>query len=311
MASEIIKKGFVIRIKGSSYYVVSGKEEARCVLRGKFRLKGDPGEVLPVVGDNVQFRADERGGSADSAGMIVSVEERRSVFARSASRGKRKKKILGANLDYVFLIHSYRRPDLNLRLVDRMLVSAEYGGIEPVICVNKVDLCEDIEALERDMLLYSDMGYRVILCSAAEDRNIDVIRSMIKGRRSLMAGPSGSGKTSIISRLEPHLVFRIGGVSEKTGKGKHTTTHFELHPLSGGGYLGDTPGIREFGLDLVERNELERYFRDFRNYRGLCRFNTCVHDSEPGCAVKEAVEGGNISRERYDSYKKMLEDLSD
>lgn len=305
-----IEEGFVIRIKGANYYIVSEGSEVKCFLRGKFRISGDRDKILPVVGDSVKFRKQSNSKSVDYAGLIVSVEERKSVFARSISFGTRRKKILGANLDYIFLVHSVIEPVLSLRLIDRMIVAAEYGGIEPVICINKIDLSDDLGALKKELNLYVRMGYKVLFCSAIEGKGIEPLRELMKNKRSLMAGPSGAGKTSIISKLQPNLEFRIGRVSAKTGKGRHTTSHFELHPLSSGGYLGDTPGIREFGVNQIEKNKLHLYFRDFCNFPDDCRFSTCVHDHEPGCAVKEAVKDGEISEKRYDSYIKMLRNLS-
>ena len=310
MDSYELQDGFVIRIKGANYYVVSGGMEVKCFLRGKFRISGDRDSVLPVVGDNVKFRKQGHSGLDDYAGLIVSVGERKSVFARSVSSGARRKKILGANLDYIFLVHSVIEPNLNLRFIDRMIVAAEYGGIESVICINKIDLSDDLDMLKKEMDSYINMGYKVLFCSAIENDGLEPLRELMKDKRSLMAGPSGAGKTSIISRLQPHLELKIGRISAKTGKGRHTTSHFELHPLSSGGYLGDTPGIREFGVSQIEKNELHLYFRDFRDFISQCRFSTCIHDREPGCAVKEAVKNGKISGKRYDSYIRILRDLS-
>ncbi len=310
MNFDEIKEGFVIRIKGANYYIVSEGREVKCFLRGKFRISGDRDKILPVVGDSVKFRKQSNSKSVDYAGLIVSVEERKSVFARSTSFGTRREKILGANLDYIFLVHSVIEPVLSLRLIDRMIVAAEYGGIEPVVCINKIDLSDDLGALKKELNLYVRMGYKVLFCSAIEGKGIEPLRELMKNKRSLMAGPSGAGKTSIISKLQPNLEFRISRVSAKTGKGRHTTSHFELHPLSSGGYLGDTPGIREFGVNQIEKNKLHLYFRDFCNFPDDCRFSTCVHDHEPGCAVKEAVKDGEISEKRYDSYIKMLRNLS-
>ncbi len=305
-----IHEGFVIRIKGSNYYIISEGREVKCFLRGKFRISEDRDKILPVVGDTVKFRKQSNSKSGDYAGLIVSVEERKSVFARSTSFGARREKILGANLDYIFLVHSVIEPVLSLRLIDRMIVAAEYGGIEAIVCINKIDLSDDLGALKKEMNLYVRMGYKVLFCSAIDDRGVESLRELMKNKRSLMAGPSGAGKTSIISKLQPNLEFRIGRVSAKTGKGRHTTSHFELHPLSSGGYLGDTPGIREFGVNHIEKHKLHLYFRDFCNFPYNCRFSTCVHDHEPGCAVKEAVQDGEISEKRYDSYIKMLRNLS-
>lgn len=305
MKSEDIMKGLLIRIKGSDYYAVSEGEEYKCYLRGRFRIEGEG--KLPVVGDWITFRLNREKDSHQKTGLILSVEKRKSVFARSVSGGR--KKILGANLDYVFLIHSARNPDLNTRLVDRMIVGAENGGIEPVICVNKIDLVEDRSELRKTAEIYEKAGYKFLTCSARDGEGIDQLFSLMKGKISLMAGPSGSGKTTIISVIQPGLDIRIGKVSSRTGKGRHTTSHLELHQLSAGGYLGDTPGIRAFGVELVERNELQNYFLEFGEFRDNCRFNSCIHYREPGCAVKEAVQRSDIAPERYQSYIRMLEEI--
>ncbi|HMA76979.1 MAG TPA: ribosome small subunit-dependent GTPase A [Candidatus Krumholzibacteriaceae bacterium] len=306
-----IEEGFVIRKKGANYYVVSGDREVKCFLRGKFRISGDRDSVIPVVGDNVKFRKIEDSGSDDDVGLILSVGSRKSVFERSSRFGGGKRKILGSNLDYIFLVHSVTEPDLNLRLIDRMIVAAEHGGIEPVLCINKIDLSDDPEALKKEISPYINMGYKVLYCSVVEGRGIEEFRETLEGKRSLMAGPSGAGKTSIIARLQPELELKVGTVSSKTGKGKHTTSHFELHPLNSGGYLGDTPGIREFGINHIEKNQLQLYFRDFSDFRSSCRFSTCIHDHEPDCGVKRALEEGLISEKRYDSYIRMLKSLSE
>ncbi|MDZ7859435.1 MAG: ribosome small subunit-dependent GTPase A [Candidatus Krumholzibacteriota bacterium] len=305
-----IKEGFVIRKKGANYYVVSGGREVKCFLRGKFRISGDRDSVIPVVGDNVKFRKIGNSGSDDAAGLILSVGARKSVFERSSSFGTGRRKILGSNLDYIFLVHSVTEPDLNLRLIDRMIVSAEHGGIEPVLCINKIDLSDNPEALKKEMSPYMNMGYEVLFCSVLDGSGIEEFREILGGKRSLMAGPSGAGKTSIIAKLQPELELKVGTISSKTGKGKHTTSHFELHPLNSGGYLGDTPGIREFGINHIEKNQLQLYFRDFSDFRTSCRFSTCIHDHEPGCGVKKALKDGLISERRYDSYIRMLKSLS-
>lgn len=305
MNSEDIMEGLLIRIKGSDYYAVSEGEEYKCYLRGRFRIEGEG--KLPVVGDRITFRLNREKDSQQKTGLILSVEKRKSVFARSVSGGR--KKILGANLDYVFLVHAAMNPDLNTRLVDRMIVGAEYGGIEPVICVNKIDLVEDRSELRETAEIYEKTGYKFLTCSAREGEGIDQLFSLMKGKISLMAGPSGSGKTTIISVIQPGLDIRIGKVSSRTGKGRHTTSHLELHPLSAGGYLGDTPGIRAFGVELADKVELQNYFLEFEEFRDNCRFSSCIHYREPGCAVKEAVQRSDIAPGRYQSYIRMLEEI--
>lgn len=305
---ENTREGLLIRIKGSDYYVISDEDEFRCFLRGKFRVNGTG--TLPVVGDRLVFRVNRWEDSQEKTGLILSIKDRKSIFARAVSGG-RKKKVLGANLDYVFLIHAVRKPNLNTRLLDRMIVAAEQGGIEPVICINKLDLADRSTDLDRIKEIYSGIGYKFLLCSALHREGIEPLRSLMEGKISLMAGPSGAGKTTIISAIQPGLDIKIGKVSESTGKGKHTTSHLELHPLSGGGYMGDTPGIRSFGIELVKKNDLQDYFIEFSDYYNYCRFNTCVHHKEPGCAVKEAVESGEIASERYSSYIRMLGEIEE
>lgn len=309
MTSPTKSSGFIIRIKGADYFVSSGDREVRCSLRGRFRLGKGPEEVLPVVGDNVEFREEILRDSRGPSGLIVTIQPRNSLFARSDSSGKQKYRILGANLDFVFLVFSARQPRMNLRLLDRMLVAAECGGMEPVICVNKMDLPENADEAKKETADYRRMGYDVVFCSAISGMGLEDLRLRMEGNKSIMAGPSGTGKTSLVTALEPGIELKVRRVSSKTGKGRHTTTHFELHPLGDSGYLGDTPGIREFGIWGVSRKELAGYFRDFSEFIGGCRFSTCIHSHEPGCAVKGAVDDGSIAGERYESYLRILETL--
>ncbi len=303
--------GFVIRIKGSDYYVVSGGEEVRCSLRGRFRIVDSPEAVLPVVGDNVKYRREENRDSGGPTGLILTLLPRKSIFARGGPVGKKRYQVLGANLDFVFLVFAVREPTFNSRLLDRMLVAAGCGSMEPVICVNKMDLAASPDCIGYEMAPYGSMGYDVIFCSALSGQGLDRLRSTMAGKKSIMVGPSGAGKTSIIAALEPGTRLRIRDVSSRTGKGKHTTTHFELHPIRGGGYLGDSPGVREFGIWGVSRQTLGDYFIDFKPLVEHCRFAGCTHSHEPGCEVKNAVEDGSILRRRYESYLRILETLPD
>jgi ribosome biogenesis GTPase len=309
MADKDTSEGLLIRIKGSDHYVYDDGEEIRCSVRGKFRVgKGDAG-LFPVVGDEVEYRKEPLRDSGFPSGLITAVKPRRSLFARSETRGRKGYRVLGANLDLVFLVHSVKDPVLNVRLIDRMLTAAERDGIEPVIVINKTDLPFDEGELESLLEPYPEMDYPVVRASAVTGRGVDRLAGLMKGRSTMLAGPSGTGKTSLLSRIEPGIEARIANVSSSTGKGRHTTTHFELHRLSSGGWLGDSPGIREFGIWGVEKETLGEYFRDFQPYLGCCRFNTCTHSHEPGCAVKEAVGDGAVSGARYESYLRILESI--
>ena len=309
MKEKATAEGLLIRIKGSNHYVYDSDEEIMCSVRGRFRIGRGDTEVLPVVGDVVEYRREPQRDSGGPTGLITAVKPRRSLFARSETGGRKGYRILGANLDFVFLVHSVKDPLLNVRLIDRMLTAAERDGIEPVIVVNKTDLLGDDTELALVLAPYPDMEYAVVRTSVVTGEGIDELAGMMKGHSTMLAGPSGAGKTSLLSRIEPGIEARISNVSSSTGKGRHTTTHFELHRLSSGGWLGDSPGIREFGIWGVEKETLGEYFRDFEPYLGGCRFNTCTHSHEPKCAVKEAVGNGAISEARYDSYLRILESL--
>lgn len=311
MSETGFTRGRVVRIRGAEYIVSGGIGEVACTLRGKFRLGESPEEVLPVVGDDVEMRIERSPDGGIRQGLIMGIGPRRSVFVRSDPSGRMRFRVIGANLDYVFIVASVKKPILKPRLVDRMIVSAERGGMEPVICVNKIDLARDSAEVASRMKPYTDMGYRVLICSALEGTGLDGLRELMQGMTSMLVGPSGSGKTSIVNALQPGLGLRTEGVSGKTGKGRHTTSHFELHPLDLGGYLGDSPGVREFGISMIEPGELARYFRDFGPHLGHCRFSSCTHSHEPQCGIKEAVEKGNITADRYDSYMRILESLTE
>ncbi|UCF04256.1 MAG: ribosome small subunit-dependent GTPase A [bacterium] len=310
MKRNEIENGIVVRIKGAHYYVTAPAGMVRCALRGRFRLGDSPEEVLPVVGDNVEFRWVQGRDASSPTGLIVRILTRKTLFVRSGSYGKRRYRVLGANLDHAFLVFAVKDPELNERLLDRMLVAAECGGMEPVICINKMDLADDPNAIRAVMKDYQVLAYRIIYTSVVNRSGLNELRDALKGNESIMVGPSGGGKTSLVKALQPGLELKIGHVSNRTGKGRHTTTHFELHRLDFGGYLGDTPGVREFGIWGISKEMLGDYFRDFGPFLGQCRFTGCSHSHEPGCAVKEAV-GGRIAKKRYESYLRIMETLPD
>ena len=304
-------QGLVVRIKGAGFFVESGFGEIRCSLRGRFRLGDTPEEVLPVVGDTVMVSIERSRGTGGAQGVIVELGARRSILARTDPSQRKGYRILGANMDQAILVFAVKEPDLNLRLLDRMLVSAACGPMDAVICVNKMDLADVRAGIDASLAPYRTMGYRCVCSSARTGEGVEDLAGMLTGKLSIFAGPSGSGKSSLISRMQPGLELAVGSVSARSGKGMHTTSHFEIHPLARGGYLGDTPGIREFGLWGVSKEKLAGFFRDFAPFRAGCRFATCTHSHEPDCAVKDAVEKGDVSRERYESYLRILETVSD
>lgn len=301
-------EGLVLRSTGSWYDVrTDDGETVAARVRGKFRLE-DRDVTNPVaVGDRVTMRLE-----ADGTGLITELHDRRNKLSRrAAGRRATREHVLVANVDHAWCVQASTRPAFVSGFVDRFLVMTEAYGIPGGVIINKVDLIEKPAHVE-DMAywqgLYEGLGYPVLLTSAEDGTGLEAFREALKDRISVVAGPSGVGKSSLLNAADPDLELRTGEVSEKTRKGRHTTTFAELHPIAGG-YVVDTPGIREFGLWDMAPEELSGYFVEMREYLGDCRFQPCTHDHEPGCAVKEAVQNAEIAPERYLSYLNMLESL--
>ncbi|MBI3946985.1 MAG: ribosome small subunit-dependent GTPase A [Armatimonadetes bacterium] len=259
--------------------------------------------VDPVaVGDEVEFLP---GGGG--AGMITGVLPRRSRISRRAPGSRPLEQVLVANVDQFVPIFAAAQPPPRWNLLDRYLATAEAAGIEALVCVTKLDLAEE-SSLQPEADMYRRLGYRVLLTSVVTGRGLEGLAEALRGRVSVLAGKSGVGKTSLLNALEPGLGLRVNEVSAATGKGKHTTTHLEMFPLEDGGFVVDTPGVREFGLWEVPASEVASLFREMRPYLGGCRFGAgCAHLREPGCAVRDAVAAGEITSRRYESYRRMRE----
>ena len=297
--------GLVLRAL-SGFYTIATAEgdlvEAR--LRGRMKKERQASD-LAVIGDRVTV---ER--LPDGTGAIVSVEPRTRRFSRRqpGPRGSWREDVLVANADLVAVVFSSDRPPPNPRLIDRFLVVAEYNEVPALLVANKVDLVGDAAA--RTLFEpYERIGYDVVYTSARASIGIEELRERLAGRLSIVTGPSGVGKSTLLNALQPGLQLATGAVSEvESGKGKHTTTHAELHPLDGarGGYVADTPGIRELGLWQIPPTELASCFPEFRPHLGACAFNDCTHLHEPRCGVRAAVEAGAISEARYDSYRRLM-----
>jgi len=284
-----------------------------CQVRGKLK-HGKRSTAQPVVvGDSVRVRplssfgANSRGQRLRE-GYIEEVLPRRSWLGRS--RGTKTDHVTVANLDRVVVVMSLREPELNLHRLDRFLVLAEANDIEAIICLNKFDLLKKREVkkeIDPIKKLYGALGYQVLPVSAETDYGIEELRELLNGHVSAFLGSSGVGKSSLTNAVQPGLHLWVGDVMD-IGKGRHTTTEVSLHRLDGGGYVVDTPGIKT--VSLLEREEvnLPQCFPEMVELGNNCRFNNCSHDHEPGCAVRAAVEAGEISQSRYDSYLKMLAD---
>ncbi len=296
--------GLVLRAR-SGFYTVKTDEgdlvEAR--LRGRVKKERQASD-LAVIGDRVHL---ER--LPDGTGAIDAVEPRRRRFSRRqpGPRASWREDVMVANPDLVVPVFAAAHPAPNPRLVDRFLVVAEYNEVPIALVANKVDLVGR-DAAREAFGAYERIGYPVVYASAKADIGLDALRERLAGNLSIVTGPSGVGKSTLLNALQPGLRLATAAVSEALGKGRHTTTHAELLPLDDprGGYVADTPGIREMGLWEIPRSELAWCFPEFRDHLGRCAFNDCSHLHEPRCGLRAAVEAGSVSAARYDSYRRML-----
>ncbi|MFT5353708.1 MAG: ribosome biogenesis GTPase [Polyangiales bacterium] len=295
MSSEL---GLVIRAAGGFYDVCLHRtqETHRCRLRGRLKQQKRRTDLI-VIGDEVRV---ELGDEA----TVEEIFERRTVFSRRhpGRGGEHKEDVLVANLEVLFAVFAHGSPPFRPRLLDRFLVVAEHNNLEAVVIANKQDQRTD----ETNALFapYADLGYPIIETCATDGSELASLRAKLDGRIAAFVGPSGVGKSSLLNALDETLALRVGALSESHGKGRHTTRVATLHTLAGG-FIADTPGIRELGAWELEPKDLDRCFVEMREFLGHCAFGDCVHHHEPRCAVKEQV-GQAISEERYESYLRLL-----
>ena len=290
----VCRLGRVLRVQGL-LSVVRDESGAvfQCATRRLLKTLTTDQRHIVATGDVVWFRPE-----GESEGIIERVEPRRGVVSRT-SRGRQH--VLVANVDQLVIVTSAAEPRLKPNLIDRLLVTAEKGGIRPVICINKIYLVEPADLLPL-VGVYAQLGYDVLMVSALTGQGTDRLRDWLTGEESVVTGQSGVGKSSLLNAVEPGLHLRVQAVSGETQKGRHTTSTADLIPLSFGGYVVDTPGIRQFQLWDVIPEEVAGFFRDLRPYVSRCRFPDCTHTHEDDCAVKDAVADGWIDARRYESY---------
>lgn len=271
----------------------------RCAVRRLLKtLRTDQRHVV-AAGDHVWFRvAPSRGGVE---GIIERVEARRACIARDV---KGRRQVIVANVDQALIVASTDEPPLKPNLIDRLLVAAEHSKIQPIVCINKLDLADPAQLMPL-VGVYSQMGYRVLLVSAATGWGIDRLTRVLRGHTSVLIGQSGVGKSSLLNAVEPSLRLKVAPVSRETHKGRHTTTNARLLPLACGGYVVDTPGIRQFQPWDIVPDEVVNFFRDLRPYVNHCKFPNCTHTHEADCAIKNAVADGRLDDRRYESYCRL------
>ena len=301
----------VVKHTGSHYLLAQLPEWDLfpAVLRGKIRLKGSTATNPVAVGDKVTFEADGPV-SEENPAAITAVHPRKNYIIRKSTNLSRQSHIIASNLDRAFIIATIDYPEIKLPFLDRILVTCEVYNVPVTIVLNKVDLYREshAEMLAAFHEIYEGAGYPVMEVSARTGEGVDALRDACKGHVSLFSGVSGVGKSSLIKALDPSLDPKVGEISEAHVQGKHTTTFYEMYALSSGGFIVDTPGLRGFGLVDLKKEEIALYFPEMLKASEGCRFAPCTHTHEPGCAVKEAVEAGEISYDRYSSYLGMLDE---
>lgn len=299
--------GTVYRSVGSSYHVrLADGTTLICTLRGKLRLTDSEATNPVAVGDHVEI--DDSGQSPAIAGVLP----RRNHLIRKSVKQSARHQVLAANIDQAICVACIDLPFTPLGYIDRFLVMAEAYHIPAVIVFNKIDILEKEKHLTKLMdfvRLYQGLGYRVEMLSALEPDFRENVVALLKDKVSFLAGLSGSGKSTLINLADPDLQLRTGTISTHSGKGRHTTTFAELHPLAFGGAVVDAPGFKEFELVGIERTELSHYFVEMRKLLPLCKYNNCTHTFEPDCAVKDAVYLGEIAESRFNTYLSMLEGI--
>ncbi|MEC3886143.1 ribosome small subunit-dependent GTPase A [Halobacillus litoralis] len=283
--------GKIIKSLSGFYYVLCEGEVYQCRGRGNFRKK----KVTPLVGDLVEFKAENK-----EEGYILSIENRKNELVRPPI----------SNVDQALIVTSAVHPDFNALLLDRFLVLVEEKRIEPFIVISKVDQLDgqQMEVMESYKTLYEKIGYPVILSAVDDTESMDLVQSHLAGRTTVIAGQSGVGKSSLLNSIDPRLSIDTDEISESLGRGKHTTRHVELYEIAGG-LVADTPGFSSLEFGELELDQLPECFPEFVEVQNGCKFRGCLHHKEPKCAVKSAVEAGDISEQRYEHYLQFLNEI--
>jgi ribosome biogenesis GTPase / thiamine phosphate phosphatase len=304
-------KAIVYKSTGSWYTV---KDEAgkwhNARMKGVFKMDDITSTNPVAVGDVVEIDIENE---LENTAMIHTIGDRRNYINRQSPRHKHQHHIVASNLDQSVLVATLKEPKTSQGFIDRFLVASEMYHVKPIIVFNKTDLykAKEMEKYEQWKAMYETVGYTVLLISATLQQGIEEVRILLKDKTTLISGHSGVGKSSLLNALFPEIKLKTQTISGWSGKGQHTTTFAEMYDLPEGGSIIDTPGMREFGLVDISRQELSHYFPEMRGLLNNCQFNNCQHTNEPGCAIKEAVANGNIHEDRYVSYYGILESIEE
>jgi ribosome biogenesis GTPase len=295
------REAVVTAVFGPLVRVQVGEENLVVPFRRKLRWHGPEDHQRLVVGDRVILE----GGKGQA--VVAEVLPRTTTLTRKAP-GEERPRVIAANVDQAVVVMAAKLPEPNPRLLDRLLVACHHAGIQPIICINKVD--QGTELVEPWLGDYQDAGYEIYLTSARTARGMGNLKRCLTGKTTLFCGPSGVGKSALLNAIHPGYRLQEGSISDATGKGRHTTTTAQLLPLPGGGFVVDTPGIREFGLWDLKPEQLASLFPEIARLAEECAFANCTHDKEPSCAVRRAAEEGRLSARRYTSYLKLRGELA-
>ena len=299
-------KGVVIKSTGSWYSVLSENGSLiECGIKGKFRIQGIKTTNPIAVGDKVEYEVESNG-----KGVIFKIEDRKNYIIRKSINLSKQSHILASNVDQALLIVTLAFPRTSAGFVDRFLLTAEAYHIPAILIFNKLDLfeadAEMMNELNAFIAIYEKIGYPCYKVSATDKASIELLKGLTKDKTTLVAGHSGVGKSTLVNAMDKDLHLKVGEISEAHMKGKHTTTFAEMHPLEYGGFIIDTPGIKELGIVDMKKEEITDYFPEIRALKMQCKFNNCQHLNEPKCAVIEAVEQGEIAASRYNSYLSIM-----
>lgn len=302
-------KAAVYKSTGSWYTV---KDEAgqwhNARMKGVFKIDSITSTNPIAVGDEVEIEVEDK---AENTAIIDEIHPRRNYINRQSPRTKHQHHIVASNLDQSVLVATLKEPRTSQGFIDRFLVASEMFHVKAIIVFNKADLFKkkETEKFEEMKAMYEKVGYKVFLTSTTANTGIEAFREELKGKTSLISGHSGVGKSSLLNIIFPDMNLKTQGISGWSGKGQHTTTFAEMFDLPFGGRIIDTPGMREFGLVDISKQEVSHYFPEMRSRLNDCQFNNCLHVNEPGCAIKEAVVNGEISEDRYVSYVNIMESI--